>query len=61
MDKDMHNLTDELLYFLNNKTYSGGFFCNFLRACNCVTHDILLLPFNIYGIQRHSWAVVGII
>jgi hypothetical protein len=54
VDKDMHNLID-------NKTYSGGFFCDLLRACNCVTHDILVLPFIVYGIQRHSWAVVGII
>jgi hypothetical protein len=26
-------------YVLNNKTYSGGWFCDLLRASNCVTHD----------------------
>jgi hypothetical protein len=54
----MHNLIDELLYVLNNKTYSGVFFCDLLTAFNCVTHDILPLPFNVHGIQRHSWAMV---
>lgn len=58
MDKDMHNLIEELLYVLNNKTYNSRFFCDHLRACNYVTHDMLLLPLNVYGIQRHSWAVV---
>jgi hypothetical protein len=39
MDKEMQNLIDEIFCVLNNKTYSDEWFCDLLRAFNCVTHD----------------------
>ena len=42
--------SDIYLVFLIH--YGIGFFCDHLRACNCVTHDMLLLPLIVYEISK---------
>jgi len=40
-DKATYKLPNEILNALNNKWMVDGIFCNFVKACYCVNHNIL--------------------
>jgi len=49
-DRATYRLTTEILNAMNNKLLTGEIFCDSEKACDCVSHHILLSKLKFYGI-----------
>ena len=49
-NKANYKLLNEICSALNNKWMVGGKFCNFVKACGCVNHNILQIQIEFCGI-----------
>ena len=56
-EKATYELTNVILNALNDKLNVAGIFCDFVKAFDCVNHDILLSKLNFYGItgKANDW------
>jgi hypothetical protein len=50
-DNATYNLLLNVITALNNKQLVGGIFCDLSKAFDCVSHEILLLKLESYGIK----------
>jgi hypothetical protein len=51
-------LMNEILNALNNKVLVGGIFCDFKKAFDCISYDILLSKLEFYGMAGNANALV---
>jgi hypothetical protein len=49
-DRAIYKLTNEMLKAFNNKSMTGGIFCDLKKASDCVNHEILLSKLEYYGV-----------
>jgi hypothetical protein len=57
-EKLSFELIDEILKSMNNKHLVGGIFCDFKKAFDCVSHDILIKKLEFYGIAGKFNALI---
>jgi hypothetical protein len=57
MEKAIYELSNEISDALNKQLLVDWIFCDLAEAFNCISHDILLLKLNWYGIngKAGSW------
>jgi len=54
-DNATYQLTNEILYALNNKALIGGIFCDLEKVFDCVNHEILLFKLKTYSITDNHY------
>ena len=47
-------LVDHVLEAWNNKLHSGGIFCDLDKTFGCVSHEILIMKLQYYGLQEQN-------
>jgi hypothetical protein len=57
-EKVSFKLIDEILKSMNNKHLMGGIFCDFKKAFDSVSHDILIKKLEFYGITGKLNALI---
>jgi hypothetical protein len=57
-EKASFKLIDEILKSMNNKHLAGAIFCDLQKACDYVSHDILIKKLEFYGITGKVGALI---